>query len=121
MQPDNPTSCLMMGIISAHLNRSGEAEAAFNTLIRLAPQMSDGCREMSRLYLKTGKKTPQARQLAEKTLALEANAANYFMLAWACCAAGDNAAALPAVKRALELEPGNSDCQRLYRMIQQRN
>ena len=51
LQPNNPTSYLMMGIISTHLNRSDEAEAAFNTLIRMAPQMSDGYREMARLYL----------------------------------------------------------------------
>ena len=121
IQPDNPTSYLMMGIVSAHLNRPDEAEAAFNTLIRLAPQMSDGYRELARLYLQSRKKTPQARQLAEKALGLEANAANYFMLAWACTVLGDDAAALPAVKRALELEPENPDCQRLYRMIQQGN
>ena len=121
IQPDNPMACLMVGIVSAQLNRSDEAEAAFTTLIRLAPRMSDGYREMARLYLKTREKAPQARQLAEKALALEANAANYFMLAWACTAVGDRAAALPAVKRALELEPENPDCQRLYRMIQRGN
>jgi len=81
--------------------------------------MSDGYRELARLYLQSGQKTPQARQLAEKAIALETNAANYFMLAWARMKAGDKAAALPAVKRALELKPENPDCQRLYRMIQQ--
>ena len=83
--------------------------------------MSDGYRELARLYLQTRKNTAQARQLAEKALALEASAANYFMLAWACTVGGDNTAALPAVRRALELEPENPDCQRLYRMIQQGN
>ena len=121
IQPDNPTSYLMMGIVSAHLNRPDEAEAAFNTLIRLAPQMSDGYRELARLYLQSRKKTPQARQLAEKALALEANAANYYMLARACTVGGDDATALPAIKRALELEPENPDYQRLYRMMQPTN
>ncbi len=120
-QPDYPMSYFMMGILYNHLGQFDEAEAAFNTLIRLTPQASDGYRELARLYLKNGRKIAQARQLAEKALALQASAANYFMLGWACDENGDTANALPAIKRAVELEPTNQQYQRLYKVIQQRN
>jgi len=71
--------------------------------------------------LKTGEKLPQARQLAEKAVALDAIATNYFVLSWACDTNGDIANALPAIKRALELDPGNQQYLRLYKQIQQRN
>ena len=119
-QPDYPMSYLMMGILHSHLKQFNEAEASFNTLIRLTPQASDGYRELARLYLKNGRKITEARQLAEKALALEASAANYFMLGWACDENGDMAKALPAIKRALELDPTNQQYQRLYEVIQQR-
>jgi len=121
IQPESPVSYLVIGILSAHLKRFDDAEKAFRTLITLAPQKSDGYRELARLYLKTGQKLPQARQLAEKALALEANAANYFVLSWACYANGDIANALPTIKRAVELDPGNQQYQLLYKQIQQRN
>jgi len=120
-QPDYPMSYLMMGILYTNLGQFEEAEATFNTMIRLFPQASDGYRELARLYLKSGRKTAQARKLAERAIALEGSAANYFMLGWACNVNGDRASALTAAKRALELEPDNPDCQRLYQAIQRGN
>jgi superkiller protein 3 len=118
IQPESPISYLVIGILSAHLNRFDDAEEAFQTLIKLAPRKSDGHRELARLYLKTGQKFPQARQLAEKALALEASAPNYFVLSWACYANGDIVNALPNIKRAIELDPGNQQYPRLYKQIQ---
>ncbi len=118
IQPESPVSYLVIGILSAHLKRFDDAEEAFRTMITLAPQKPDGYRELARLYLKTGQKLPQARQLAEKALTLEATAANYFVLSWACYANGDNANALPAIKRAIKLDPGNQQYPRLYKQIQ---
>jgi tetratricopeptide (TPR) repeat protein len=121
IQPEYPVSYLVIGILSAHLKRFDDAEEAFRKLITLAPQKSDGYRELARLYLKTGQKLPQARQLAEKAVALEAIATNYFVFSWACYSNGDNANALPAVKRAIELDPGNQQYPLLYKQIQKRN
>lgn len=120
-QPDYHMSYYMMGILHAHLGHFDEAEAAFNTMIRLTPQASDGYRELARLYLKNGRKIAQARQLAEKALTLQTSAANYFMFGWACNENGDKVNALPAIKRAIELEPTNEQYQRFYKEIQQRN
>ncbi|UCG59585.1 MAG: tetratricopeptide repeat protein [Phycisphaerales bacterium] len=121
IQPESPISYLMIGILSAHLKQLDEAEEAFGKMITLAPKKSDGYRELARLYLKTGRNLRQARQLAARAVALEASAANYFVLAWACDLNGDTAGALPAIERALELEPDNANYLRLYKVIQQRN
>jgi tetratricopeptide (TPR) repeat protein len=121
IQPESSISYLFIGILSAHLKKFDDAEQAFSKMITLAPQGSDGYRELARLYLKTGQKLPQARQLAEKAVSLSAIAANYFVLGWACYANGDTASALPAVRRALELEPDNVQYLRLYQQIQQRS
>jgi superkiller protein 3 len=121
IQPEYPVSYLVIGILSAHLKRYEDSEEAFRKLITLAPQKSDGYRELARLYLKTGKKLTQARQLAKKAVALEAIATNYFVFSWACYANGDNTNALAAVKRAIKLDPGNKQYPLLYKQIQKRN
>jgi tetratricopeptide (TPR) repeat protein len=121
IQPESPVSYLVIGILSAHLKRFDDSEEAFRKLIKLAPQKSDGYRELARLYLKKGQKLPQARQLAEKAVALEATATNYFVFSWACYANGDIANALPAIQRAIKLDPGNQQYPLLYKQIQQRN
>ena len=120
IQPEYPVSYLVIGILSAHLKRYEDSEEAFRKMITLAPQKSDGYRELARLYLKTGKKLPQARQLAEKAVALEATATNYFVFSWACYSNGDITNALPAVKRAIKLDPDNKQYPLLYKQIQQR-
>jgi tetratricopeptide (TPR) repeat protein len=121
IQPEYPLSYLVIGILSAHLNRYDDSEEAFRKLIKLAPQKSDGYRELARLYLKTGRNLPEAQSLAERAVALEAIATNYFVLGWACYTNGDNAKALPAIKRAIQLDPDNLQYRLLYKQIQQRN
>ena len=120
LQPQARMCHLMIGMLSGHLKRFPESEAAFRKAIALAPKRSEGYRELARLYLKFGRNFAQARQLAEKALALEKTAANYFILGWACYQNGDFAAAYPAVKRAMELEPGNKQYPKLYEVVQQR-
>ena len=121
IQPESAVPYLVIGILSAHLNRFNDSEEAFRKLITLVPQKSDGYRELARLYLKTGQNLPEAQSLAEKAVALEAVAANYFVLSWACYANGDNTNALPAIKRAIQLDPDNQQYPLLYKQIQKRN
>ncbi|UCD50427.1 MAG: tetratricopeptide repeat protein [Phycisphaerales bacterium] len=120
IQPNSRICHFMIGILCAHFQQFEDAEEAFGRVIALAPKKSDGYRELARLYLKTGRKLPQARQLAEKALALEVNAANYFILGWACYATGDMKNASRLVEKAMALDPGNANYPRLYQLIQQR-
>jgi len=121
IQPKSHMCHFIIGILSAHLKKMDEAEEAFRKVITLAPKSSIGYRELARFYLKTKKELPQARQLAEKAVALEPNAANYFVLAWACYENADFINAFPAIKRAIELDPNNSNYPLLYKLIQQKN
>jgi protein O-GlcNAc transferase len=121
IQPDYVMGHYMTGVLSVRLKRFENAETAFNTVIRLTPKAANGYRELAGLYLKTGKKLPQARQLAQKALSLQPSAINYYILGWACSLEGDKAAALTATKRALTMEPGNPNFQRLYESIQPEN
>jgi tetratricopeptide (TPR) repeat protein len=121
IEPDNAIYHFRVGIISAKLSLFNDAEEAFRKVIALAPQNANGYRELSLLYVQIRQKLPQAVQLAEKAVALEATAANYYVLSWACVRNGDNAKAFPAIKRALKLEPGNPQYRRLYELIRQRN
>jgi len=121
IEPDNAICQFQIAVLSSQLKLFNDAENALRKVITLAPQQSAGYRELAGLYLKTNKKLLQARQLAEKAVALEATAVNYFVLSWACDKNGDTANALSAIKRAVMLEPNNQQYLRFYKLIQQRN
>ena len=121
IEPENPTCYLNIGIFSTQLNRFADAEEAFRKAIALAPKSSIGYRELAQLYLKTGRKFPEARELAKKAVVLEPIAVNYFVLCWACDKNGDPANALKAIKQAIQLEPGNLKYKQIYEHIKNRN
>ncbi len=116
--PDSAMPHLMIGMLCAHLGQLDDAEAAFRAMVKLAPAKAAGYRELARVYLKRGKDLAQARRLAEKALALEASAANYFILGWAYDATGNSAMALPALRQAVALDPGNQAYVRRLRSVQ---
>ncbi|UCG59539.1 MAG: tetratricopeptide repeat protein, partial [Phycisphaerales bacterium] len=120
IEPENPMWYANIAMLSAQLQRFDDAEEAFRKVIAMAPGDSNAYRHLAHLYLRTDTKLAQAKQLAEKAIALEATAANYFVLSLACNKNGDTAGALSAIKRALELEPNNPQCRRLYELILQR-
>jgi tetratricopeptide (TPR) repeat protein len=117
LEPENPICYLNIGIFSAKLKKFTDAEDAFRKVITLAPNNPNGYRELALLYLQIGQELRQAVQLAEKAVALEATAANYYVLSWARDKNGDIADALSAMKRAVELEPGNPKYQQMLRLI----
>ena len=87
-------------------------------ILHFCPQVSW---KQSQVYLRSNIKLDEARQLAEKAVAVEAIAPNYFVLSLACDRNGDTASSFSAIKRAVELEPGNLQYLRQYKLIQQRN
>ena len=120
LQPSSASSYLMIGILSAHLGHMDDAEEAFRAMGTLAPAKPEGYRELARLYLKLGKDLAQARRLSEQAVSLEASAANYFVLGWACDATGDSAMALPALRQAVALDPGNQQYVRRLHSVQRK-
>ncbi|UCF16193.1 MAG: tetratricopeptide repeat protein [Phycisphaerales bacterium] len=121
IEPENPLCYLNIGHLSARLKRTAKAEESFRTVIQLAPELSAGYRELAQLYLQTARALPEARELAEKAVTLEAVAINYFVLSWACDRNGDSANALKAMQRAVQLEPSNPKYKKIYEHIKNRN
>lgn len=121
IEPNNLTCQLNIGVFSARLKQFADAEAAFAKAITLAPETSAPYRYLAQLYLETDTKLPQAKELAEKAVALEPTAANYFILCWACDRNADTDSALSAIKKALELDPDNPRYRQMYELIRKRS
>jgi predicted Zn-dependent protease len=120
LEPNDPTCQMLIGSLALRLKQPARAEAAFERIMVLAPDQSIGYRELARLYLGTGRKTAEARTLAEKAVALEPIAPNYSLLSQACYQAGDIEGALAAMGKAVQLDPGNSRYQQAYNTMKAR-
>ena len=117
IEPYNVVHHINVGILSRHLQRFDNADNAFQTAIKCAPQQSIGYRELARLYLTTNRNLAEAGKLAEQAVTLEATAENYSLLGLAYHINGDTASAVLAAKRALELEPDNMEYRQVYESI----
>ena len=119
IEPDNPVHCLNAGVLHQRLEQYDAAEEAFRKAAELGPKRSDAQAALARLHLVSGRKLPEARACAQKAVQLTPNAANYSLLGTACFRNGDFAAALAAMRRAMDLDPGNAEYRETYRYIQQ--
>jgi tetratricopeptide (TPR) repeat protein len=119
--PKDPLCYLNIGILSIRLKQLDNAEEAFRKVIEVAPGFSSGYCELAQLYLKTGRGFPEARTLAEKAVALEPNALNYFVLSWACDMNDDSENAIKAIMKAIQLEPANLKYRNVYEHIKSKN
>jgi tetratricopeptide (TPR) repeat protein len=120
IEPLNPVCFLNIGLISARLKRFNDAEEALLKVIKLAPKESSGYRLLAQLYLETQRNLAKTKELAEKAVAFEATAFNYYLLGWACDVNGDTANAFSALKRAVELDPKNPKYQQMLRHIKEK-
>ncbi|MHC4526626.1 MAG: tetratricopeptide repeat protein [Planctomycetota bacterium] len=117
LEPDNPLGFLVMGTLAMQLNRFDQAESALKRAIELAPQASVGYRELAKLYLKANLSIAQARVYAQKALALQQTAENYFILSLTCARSGDKNTALVAIQQAMKLAPDNTHYRKMYDQI----
>jgi len=120
IEPPHPACWLNLGILLARSNRFPEAEEALRKAIQLLPDQSDGYREMAQLYLRAQVRLTEARELAEKAVALQPVAQNYSVLSRAYDQNGDPARALAAMKRAMELAPTNQMYRQTYNKLRAR-
>jgi Flp pilus assembly protein TadD len=108
IDPGNPTYHLNAGTVYAELQQFDAAEEAIRKAIELKPNLAVGHRSLVRILLIRNRKLPEAKALAQKLVELEPSAPNYSLLGEACRRNGDVAGAREALRRALELEPGNT-------------
>jgi tetratricopeptide (TPR) repeat protein len=121
IEPQDPVHCVKLGALRLRLNELDAAEAAFRKAIDVAPKRSEGYVAAALFCLQTGRKLPEARALAQKAVELDPTPANYFLLGLACFRNGDSPAALTAIRRAMDLDPGSSRYREAYQEIQQKS
>jgi tetratricopeptide (TPR) repeat protein len=114
LAPDDPICQMLIGSLSLRMGRYTRAESAYQKMIALAPKLSTGYHELAKIYLKTRKNLSQAQTLAQQAVHLDPTAGNYYVLGLAHHENGDKSSSLKALKRALQLDPGNQTYQRTY-------
>ncbi len=117
IKPDNVNCYKNIGMISFQLQRYDDAEKAFRKVIELEPNQSFGYRYLAFLYVSMNKMLSEARELAEKAVALEKTGDNFFVFSMACSMTGDQAGAVRAIEQAMELEPENEKYQQIYEQL----
>jgi tetratricopeptide (TPR) repeat protein len=110
-QPSNHLNYLYLGRIHARLQNVDAAERDFSKVQALAPGWPEGYRAQAELFLRAGRKLPEALRLARKAVELAPAANHYHLLAAICAENGDRPAAINAMKQAVALEPNRT----LYR------
>ena len=120
LDPNDPACQLLIGSLALQLKQPAKAEAAFRRVTVVAPGQSVGHRELARLYIGSKQKPAEARRLAEKAVALEPIAPNYFLLGQACYQSGDTKAALAAMSKAIQLNPRHNGYQQAYNTMKMR-
>jgi tetratricopeptide (TPR) repeat protein len=116
-EPGNGAAYFLTGNLRMRLNQPDEAEKAFRKVVEVSPERPEGYRALAQLYLRLNRNPTEARALAARATEIEPVAANYSLLAAACEKNNDRAGALAAIKRAVELDPGNSEYQRAYQRL----
>ena len=97
-----------------------KGEQAFQEAINLNPKWFYLYRQLALLYLRTNAKLPQARAMAEKAVALDPNAENYFVLCQSCFRNSDFKSAMSMIEKAMELQPNNVKYKRVYDLIKRK-
>ena len=114
-QPDNEVNCFYLGAVYLDLGRHDAAEQVLRKALQLNPADPWGYNALADLFLTAGRQLPEALSLARKLVERAPTASHHFLLARACAANGDRAAALAAVRRAIELDPDRAEYERFRR------
>jgi tetratricopeptide (TPR) repeat protein len=117
LEPKDPMGFLVMGTLALQLNRFDQAESALRRAVELAPRASVGYRELAKLHLKANLDIAQARVYAQKAVALQQTAENYYILSLVCARGGDKNTALVAIRQAMKLAPDNVLYRKMYDQI----
>jgi len=103
--PQDATVQLNVGILAASLRRFDVAEAALRRASALAPNNAYAPRLLSQVLLESNGNATEAAALARKAVDRDPSAESYYVLGAAEARRGDGAAAVAAMRRAVELAP----------------
>jgi tetratricopeptide (TPR) repeat protein len=116
--PTNALHQVSLGNLYVRLQRPAEAEAAFRKANELAPDRPEPCFALAQFYLQGNTHPAEAVRLAQRAVELAPAAPHFYVLSRALARAGDRPAALTAVQKACELDPGNSQYEKLRTSLQ---
>lgn len=117
--PEDTAAQLSRGKLCTELGWFGEAEAAYQKAIELAPEQAGGYAALAWLYVSHEKKPGKARELAEKSIEQSPLAKYYYLLGVACQINKDRDGAREAIAKAMSLDPSNPEYQRVWRILQE--
>jgi tetratricopeptide (TPR) repeat protein len=119
IDPRNASYHLSTASLLAQLQRFDAAEEAVRKAIERAPGNAAGYRTLAEILLRSNRKLPEAKALAEKLVEMEPTLRHYLLLGTACSRTNDRDGALAAMKRAVELAPNNEDIREAYEKLQE--
>ncbi len=117
LDPNHFPYRVKLGILYAQSARFRQAEHQFRKAIELAPQRSEGYQNLAKVYLAQQVHRAEAKKLAATAARISPTAPNYFLLVRACSETGDTANARKAMEKLLQLEPDNTEYQRIYAVL----
>ena len=107
LEPKQGVAHFFIGHINEKLGHRDAAQRAYQKVIDVTPNRPEGYQTLARFYLETDTNVSQGRDLADRAIALNPVAANYYLRAQLCERLGERDEALTAVARAIELAPGH--------------
>ena len=108
MNRDDAKSWVRLGVLHLNLQQVSDAIDAFTQAITVDDNSADAHNNLAWLYAKQGKKLARAVELAERAVALDANASRLDTLAYVYYRHGAYSDAEQAILRAVTLEPDNA-------------
>jgi tetratricopeptide (TPR) repeat protein len=116
--PTNALHQISLGNFHVRLQQPREAEVAFRTATALAPDRPEPCFALAQFYLQGTTNLAEAMRLAQRAVDLAPVAPHYYVLGRVLARIGDQPAALAAIQKACELDPGNSQYEKSRMSLQ---
>lgn len=115
--PRDAQAWLKLGVISINQKRFPDAVQAFQTAIAVDSTSAEAHNNLARVYAGLGEELQEAVALAKQAVALSPTAKHQDTLAYAYYRNGQYAAALSAIRRAVEMEPDSGAYRKLFSVI----
>jgi tetratricopeptide (TPR) repeat protein len=119
MRPDHPDYRVNFGTVLLQLNEHAAAVDELKRALELDPSQVEALHNLTRFYLGTQQELPEALALARRLVAVDPDAKNHDLLAWALFANGHAEEARAASGKAVQLDPGNSVYQQRLKRLEQ--
>ena len=117
LDPNNPLAHINIGMLHAQMNQLKPAATALRQAVARFPDSSLAHAELANLYLRSQTHPAEALALAQRAVALNPAAKNYFLLTWAYDVNSDLESAMSAIQKAIALDPQNSHYRNAYERI----